>query len=406
MVNRGFFFILGFHSQKDQFIIGIRKYGEVLEMGTFHKGINNQEKKLLIQTITSNQIQNKEGTIYIDPGICVELSFRVIENGKLRDAVFNTFKFDIDWEQCTWERLILHNTSVNQEVAFTNLDKVIWENPLIRKDGLLSYLSEVSSHMLPFLKERALTVIRYPNGIKGESFFQKNCPEYAPSFIQTTEKEGTDFVVCDDLSTLLWLGNQLAIEFHVPFQTIHEECPFEIVFDLDPPSRASFSLAVKAALELHRIFAGFDIVSFPKLSGSKGIQIHIPIADRRFTYSETRLFTAFIANYLVDQFPDDFTIERFKKNRGNKLYIDYVQHAEGKTLICPYSTRGKEDATVATPLFWDEVNEKLKLETFNIPFVLDRLTKIRCPMEGFFEQNNDSLTKIISMLKEKSNEYS
>ena len=402
MVNRGFFFILGFNSQKEEFLIGIRKYGEILEMGTFHKGIKDQEKKLLIQTITSNQIQSRNGTLYINPGICVDLSFRTIVNGKLRGANFNTFKFDIDWEQCTWEKLILDNTSVSQEVAFTNLDKVIWQNPLIRKDGLLSYLSEVSSHMLPFLKERALTVIRYPNGIKGESFFQKNCPEYAPSFIQTTEKDGTQFVVCNDLSTLLWLGNQVAIEFHVPFQMIHEDRPLEIVFDLDPPSRASFSLAVKAALELKRIFAGFDIVSFPKLSGSKGIQIHIPIADQRFTYSETRLFTSFIANYLIDQFPDDFTIERLKKNRGNKLYIDYVQHAEGKTLICPYSTRGKEDATVAAPLFWDEVNEKLKLETFNIPFVLDRLTRIKCPMEGFFEQNNDSLTRIIAMLKEKS----
>jgi len=318
----------------------------------------------------------------------------------LRDAVFNTFKFDIEWEQCTWERLILNNMAVDQEVAFTNLDKVIWEKPLIRKEGLLAYLSEVASFMLPFLKERALTVIRYPNGIKGESFFQKNCPEYAPIFIQRAEKEGTDFVVCDNLSTLLWLGNQLAIEYHVPFQAIHEDRPLEIVFDLDPPNRASFSLAVKAAVELKRIFEGFDIVSFPKLSGSKGIQIHIPIADRRFTYSETRLFTSFIADYLIDQFPDDFTIERFKKNRGKRLYIDYVQHAEGKTLICPYSTRGKEDATVAAPLFWDEVNEKLKLETFNIPFVLDRLTKIKCPMEGFFEQDNDSLTKVISMLKE------
>ena len=402
MVNRGLFFILGLNSQKEEFVVGVRKYDQVLEMGTFHKGINDQEKKLLIQTITSNQIDSKDGILSINPGICVDLSFKAIETGQLRDAIFNSFKFDIDWEQCTWERLMLDNTPVSQEVVFTNLDKVIWPNPLIRKDGLLSYLSEVSSHMLPFLKERALTVIRYPNGIKGESFFQKNCPEYAPSFIQTIEKDGTDFVVCNDLSTLLWLGNQVAIEFHVPFQTIHEDRPLEIVFDLDPPSRASFSLAVKAALELNRIFQGFNIVSFPKLSGSKGIQIHIPISDQRFTYSETRLFTSFIANYLVDQFPDDFTIERFKKNRGDRLYIDYVQHAEGKTLICPYSTRGKEDATVAAPLFWDEVNEKLKLETFNIPFVLERLTRIKCPMKGFFEQNNDSLTEIIAMLKEKS----
>jgi len=372
-------------------------------MGTFSKGMKKEEKKLLIQTILNNQRQNEDGMIYIDPGICVEVSFRTIENGQLIDASFSTFKFDMVWEQCTWESLILNNTSVSQDVTFTNLDKVIWENLLIRKEGLLSYLCEISSYILPFLRERILTTIRYPNGIKGESFFQKNCPDYAPSFIQTIEKEGTHFIVCDDISTLLWLGNQLAVEFHIPFQTIHEESPLEIVFDLDPPSRAHFSLAIKAAVEMKRIFDGLGIVSFPKLSGSKGIQIHIPISNLPLSYSDTRIFTSFISNYLIEQFPDDFTIERFKKNRGGRLYIDYVQHAEGKTLICPYSTRGKEDATVAAPLYWDEVNDNLKIETFNIPFVLNRMEKIKCPMENYFEHNNSSLMDIIFTLKEKNN---
>lgn len=371
-------------------------------MGTFSKGLKKEEKQLLIQTILNNQKQNEDGMIYIDPGICVEVSFRAIENGQLIDASFSTFKFDMVWDQCTWESLILNNTSVSQDVTFTSLDKVIWENPLIHKEGLLSYLCEISSYMLPFLRERILTTIRYPNGIKGESFFQKNCPDYAPSFIQTIEKEGTHFIVCNDISTLLWLGNQLAIEFHIPFQTIYEDRPLEIVFDLDPPSRAHFSLAIKAAVEMQRIFDGLGIVSFPKLSGSKGIQIHIPISHLPLSYNDTRIFTSFISYYLIEQFPDDFTIERFKKNRGGRLYIDYVQHAEGKTLICPYSTRGKEDATVAAPLYWDEVNDNLKIETFNIPFVLNRMEKIKCPMENYFEHKNSSLMDIVFMLKEKN----
>lgn len=381
-------------------MIGIKRFNKIVELGTFSQGLNEQEKNMLIQTILSNQKRNVDGMVYIDPGICIELSFQTIGNNQLCGAIFESFQFDIEWEQCTWERFVLNYTSVKDEVKYTNLDKVVWENPLILKEGFISYLSEVSSFMLPFLKQRILTTIRYPNGILGESFFQKNCPDYAPSFIQKKEKDGNHFVVCNDLSTLLWLGNQLAIEFHVPFQTIKTDQPIEIVFDLDPPSRDSFHLAVKAALEMRKIFDSFNLVSYPKLSGSKGIQIHIPIANGRFTYPETRLFTSFIANYLVEQFPANFTIERLKKNRGGKLYIDFIQHAEGKTIICPYSTRGKADATVATPLLWDEVNENLKLEQFNIPFVLNRLSNMNCPMSDFFEQENPSLLSIISKLKE------
>ena len=403
-MKSGSFFILGYRQKTGEFIIGINKYNEVIEIGSFREGIAENEKTLLIRTITNNKIKKTAGTIYTNPGICAEINFQTIDNGKLQNAEFIRFNFDIDWHQCTWQQLIIRNTSVKAELKFTNLDKVIWEDPLIHKDGLLSYLAEISPYMLPFLQNRILTVIRYPDGINGESFFQKNCPDYAPSFVSTIEKEGTDFVICKDVSTLLWLGNQLAVEYHIPFQAIHEQQPLEIVFDLDPPSRDSFHLAIKAAMELKKIFDGFNIISFPKLSGSKGIQIHIPIADRRFTYDETRLFTAFIAQYLVQKFPDDFTIERLKKNRGNRLYIDYVQHAEGKTIICPYSTRGKTDATVAAPLYWEEVNENLDLTDYTIPSVLERMEKITCPMDGFFEHTNDSLTKIIEKLHKNSSE--
>lgn len=220
-----------------------------MEIGSFHKGMKDSEKELLVQTILRNVIRNEEGKEYINPGICVELSFRALEDDCLSDVVFQDFKLNLEWKQCTWQQLILRNTIVDQELAFTNLDKVIWENPLIK--------------------------------------------------------------------------------FHIPFQSIRESNPLEIVFDLDPPSRAEFSLAIKAALEMKKIFDGFDIVSFPKVSGSKGIQIHIPVADRRFTYDEARLFTAFVARYLVEQFPADFTIERMKRNLANRLYIDYVQFGEG-----------------------------------------------------------------------------
>src|SRR5690606_19842456 len=114
---------------------------------------------------------------------------------------------------------------------------------------------------------------------------------------------------------------------------------------------------IEGALRLKEIFDSLELISFVKTSGNKGLQVYVPIRDQ-FSYEDTRLFTTFIANYLVTKEPNLFTIERLKKKRGERLYIDYVQHEEGKTIIAPYSPRGHKKATVATPLFWDEVNEK------------------------------------------------
>ncbi|MDN3955564.1 non-homologous end-joining DNA ligase [Sporolactobacillus laevolacticus] len=289
--------------------------------------------------------------------------------------------------------------TIDKRLQITHPDKPIWINPPINKEQLIDYLKLVAPFMLPFLSGRALTIIRFPHGVPGESFFQKNCPDYAPEYIHTVEEDNTRYIVCDDLRTLLWLGNQLAIEYHVPFGKIRSDQPVEIVFDLDPPDRSAFALAIKAAREIKAVFDRLSIVSFPKLSGSRGIQIHIPITKLGLSYADTRLFTSSIARLLVQQFPDAFTIERLKKNRGGRLYVDYVQHAEGKTLICPYSPRGKEGATVAVPLFWHEVNDLLRIEDFTIPTVLERLSQGVDPMHDYFEQENGALIPIINQLK-------
>ncbi|WP_066297899.1 DNA ligase D [Bacillus sp. FJAT-29937] len=398
---KGVFFILGLNIQNENFLVGIKRENDIVQIGSFTEGLKQNEKQSLIQAIMSNQKKMKENTVFVKPGICIELSFQSINNDQLINPYFKSFQLELTWEQCTWDRLVLDNAFVQYEVKITHPDKIIWEKPFISKERFVAYLIQISPFILPFLEKRILTTIRYPHGIPGESFYQKNCPDYAPSFIRTKEKDGINYIVCNDLSTLLWLGNQLAIEYHVPFQTIETDRPLEIVFDLDPPNSSSFSQAIKAAKEMKKIFDNFDIISYPKLSGSKGLQIHIPINRGSLSYDDTRIFTSFIANYLVEKFPNDFTIERMKKNRGGRLYIDYIQHAEGKTIICPYSTRGKEQATVAAPLYWEEVNEKLKVEKYNVPFVLDRLSNKNCPMSDFFAQENTSLLNIISTLKKK-----
>lgn len=275
-----------------------------------------------------------------------------------------------------------------QEVEITSPEKPLWPSLGITKIKYLHYLIKISPFLLPFLRDRLLTVIRYPHGVLGESFYQKNCPDYAPNYIKTYNRQNINYIVCSDLPTLIWLGNQVAIDLHTPFNPIHSTKPSEIVFDLDPPSRNEFNLALEAALILKEIFTKFKLISFVKTSGNKGLQIYIPLPDNTFTYDETRIFTEFTANYLVQKEPKWFTLERLKKNRGKRLYIDYLQHAEGKTIIAPYSLRGNEDALVATPLLWKEVTQSLSPEKFPMEHVIERLAKGRCPFKDFEKSKN------------------
>jgi DNA ligase D len=271
-----------------------------------------------------------------------------------------------------------------QQVTLTNIEKIIWPEKALSKYDYLKFLTVVAPHMLPFLEDRLLTVIRFPNGVNQESFYQKNCPDYAPDYVETKEADGIDYIVCSSLPILYWLGNQAAIEFHIPFQTVQSKNPSEIVFDLDPPSQNEFHLAIEAALILKEVFNNLKLHSFIKTSGNKGLQIYLPL-DETYSYADTRIFTSFIASFLETKYPKSFTTERLKKNRNNRLYIDFIQHAEGKTIIAPYSLRGNKDALMATPLHWSEVTEKLHPTQFPMEEGMKRITKGILPFADFFE---------------------
>ncbi|WP_096189670.1 DNA ligase D [Evansella halocellulosilytica] len=394
----GFFFLTGFHRTKEQFYVGLILNGEVVEAGFFTEGLSKEEKTALMNTIM-NKVTNdgKKQKISLKPTICVELSFDGFSRNKLLNPAFLSFQLQVDWQQCTWGNLIIRNSSAH--VQITSPDKQLWDAPSITKDQYIAYLTEAAPRMLPFLQDRPVTLKRAPEGISSEQFYQKNCPEYAPDFIKTYEAEDNHYIVCDQLSTLLWLGNQAAIEYHIPFNTTESNNPREIVFDLDPPDGDHFPMAIKAAKEMKERLDMFDIESFPKLSGNKGLQIHIPFADRTLTYEDTRIFTSFMAHYLVEKHSDDFTIERMKKKRGKKLYIDFVQHWRGKTIICPYSTRVNPDATVAVPLRWQEVNDKLTPKNYTIFSMLERIQNRQCPMNNYFQVENEQIPKVINKLK-------
>lgn len=287
-----------------------------------------------------------------------------------------------------------------ETVTITSIDKLVWPQKSITKYDYLKYLTIIGPCILPFLKDRLLTVIRFPNGAEKESFYQKNCPNYAPSFVETKRVDDNEQIICSKLATYLWLGNQLAIEFHIPFQTITSPYPREIVLDLDPPSQAEFRLAIEAALILKEIFDKFALTAFIKTSGNKGLQIYLPLYTR-FSYAETRIFTSFIASFLETKYPNWFTTERLKKNRHNRLYIDFLQHGEGKTIIAPYSLRGNKQALMATPLHWDEVTENLDPRNFPIEEGINRIQTGILPFNNYFKvRNGHPLKKVLENINE------
>ncbi|MFY0546113.1 non-homologous end-joining DNA ligase [Brevibacillus sp. H7] len=241
----------------------------------------------------------------------------------------------------------------DKELIISNPQKPLWPEAGVTKLHYIHYLIEVSAYLLPYMKDRLLTVIRYPHGIHEKHFYQKNLPDYAPGWIATKHWEGTLYPLCNDLPTLIWMANQAALELHVSFHLGHDETPTDLVFDLDP-STPSFEPVREAALHLKEVLDQLQLPAYVKTSGASGLQVYIPI-ERRYSFAETRQVSQFIATYLVEKYPNLLTIERLVKNRGTKLYIDYLQHWRGKTLAAAYSARARPEATVSTPLKWDEV---------------------------------------------------
>ncbi|AMO85473.1 DNA ligase D [Solibacillus isronensis] len=357
----------------------------LMEVVSFKHGLSEEESKTLIAFFKSKGTVKEKSIFEIPPSICVTVACIDFDGSKLREPRFHSFQHYLDVSECNWQQMQRQLNPIPESVIVTHPDKPVFPASHITKDDYLYYLQKVAPMMMPFLQDRLLTVIRYPHGVPGESFYQKNYIENLPEFITTPLVDDTHFILCNNLESLLWLGNQLALEFHIPFQPVSSEQPTEIVFDLDPPSVHEFGLAVDAAVKFKTIMDYFKLTSFIKTSGGKGMQIYIPLPLHTFSYEDTGVFTEFICRFLVQQFPDSFTIERMKKNRGKRLYLDYVQHREGKTIVAPYSPRGNNKGLIATPLLWEEVNEKLTPDLFTIPNIIKRLERMADPFKNFRE---------------------
>ncbi len=288
------------------------------------------------------------------------------------------------------------------DVRITHPEKILWPNLNIRKIDYLMILVELSSFILPHAKDRLLTTIRYPDGIHGKSFYQKNIPAYAPEWIDKVIWRGTEYILLNKRATLIWLGNQAALEFHTSFNDYQAGMyPSAIVFDLDPSSEQSFDDVIEAALLIHETLEALHIKSWIKTSGATGLQIYIPIGNR-YDYPTARKINLFFAQYFNQKYPNKMTIERMVSKRGNKIYFDYLQMWHGKTITMVYSPRATKVGSISMPVEWDELRKGLKPENFHLLNVQTRLKKKQDLFAPLLDSNNEqNLDEIIHFIKGK-----
>lgn len=391
-------FLTRYNPQNDFFTVSVYDGESIQDIGQCKHGLDAVSFAAVKQLFMTKGTK-RNGLLTLPPAICALVHTLDLYKGTFREPKFARLALDTSPSTCTIEQLRLDMAMIPERVNVSNTEKLFWPQTELTKGDLLIYIREMAPYMLPFLKERALTLIRCPDGVEAESFFQKHLPDYAPNFIEGIKQGDNRSMICNDLDSLIWFANHDAVEYHVPFQKVDSNKPMEIAFDLDPPNRERFDLAIQASLLIKQMLDELDLVSFVKTSGNKGLQVHIPIPEHSMTYGETGIFTASVARTIEAAYPDLFTTERLKKKRGGRLYIDYVQHGMNKTLVAPYSPRKTDEATVATPLFWNEVSEGLDPRLFTIENVIERVQDVGCPFAAYVEAKQEQrLAKLFDLL--------
>jgi len=284
-----------------------------------------------------------------------------------------------------------------ETLTITNPDKPLWPEAGITKGMYLQKLIELSPYLLKYCRNRLLTTIRYPHGAGDTFFYQKNAPQPLPDFVRTAISGGIRYVNLDSIPALLWLGNLACLEFHVSLHHIGSEEPAEWILDLDP-TRPEEPRIMEAAALIGGILRGMQIESVPKTSGATGIQIYVPIQPG-YTFEQLRLIGRFVGMYAVEKYPQLFTVERLTKDRGDRIYVDYLQHWPGKTLSAPYTPRARAQATVSTPLAWSEVERGCDIRDFNLHTIGERLNRLGDLLEQTPKQNLDAVIKHLQRKK-------
>lgn len=331
---------------------------------------------------------------WVDPEIVCEVRFKELtDEGYLRQPAFLRFRDDKRPAECVRQLPVIEASAAplvppppapsrENVVKLSNRDKVFWPDDGYTKGDLIDYYQAIAPWLMPYLERRPVVLTRYPDGIHGKSFFQKDAPDYAPEWVRTERmwseyaRRDIDYFVVDSIEALTYLANMAAIPLHIwasrlPQITHPDWCSL----DLDP-KEAPFAHVVEVAQAARDLCQRIKLPAFIKTTGSSGLHVMIPLA-RQFTHDQARSLAEVLAQALVKQVPKIATTTRAVDKRGGKVYLDYLQNGHGKLLVAPFSVRPIAGAPVSMPLSWSEVNDKLRIRAFTIKNAVTRLEQLK-----------------------------
>ena len=367
----------------------------------------------MIGGVITDAIPEIKTTTWVEPLHVCEVRFREwTPDGLLRHAAYMRSRPDKRPQDCVRrgtetyaeepapavavaEPPPVEKAPVKKTFNFSNLKKVYWPAEKYTKGDMIEYYRAVSRWLLPYLRNRPVVMTRYPDGIDGKSFYQKDAPEFAPDWIRTVSIWSEDtqreirYFVCDDEESLLYIANLGTIPLHIWASRVGslEQCDW-CVLDLDP-KEAPFSDVIRCAQALHQLCQSVALPHYVKTTGKTGLHILIPLA-RQFTYAQSRTLGELLARVVLADLKDIATITRHVTKRGDKVYIDYLQNRHGQTIVAPFSVRPLPGATVSMPLLWEEVNDSLDPKAFTIKTAIERMERLTSdPNVPVLEQKPD-----------------
>jgi bifunctional non-homologous end joining protein LigD len=294
---------------------------------------------------------------------------------------------------------------VEKKIAFSNLKKIYWPAEKYTKGEMIEYYRAISKWLLPYLDNRPVVLTRFPDGIDGKSFYQKDAPDFVPEWMQTIPIWSEDtqrdikYFVCDCEEALLYLANMGTIPLHIWASRVGSlELADWCVIDLDP-KEAPFSDVIKSAKVLHRICESVGLPNYVKTTGKTGLHIMLPLG-RQCTYEQSRMLGELLARLVLIECKDFATITRHVTKRGDKVYLDYLQNRHGQTIVAPFSVRPLPGATVSMPLVWEEVDDGLDPKNFTIKNAMDRMESVGTdPVAAVLDEKPD-LAAVLERLAE------
>ncbi len=363
---------------------------------------------------------------WVEPSVVCEVRYKEwTRDGMLRHPVFLRIRDDMPATECTHpeEPEEIQPPAVEQEprssprtkptaraLSLTNLEKVFWPDEGTTKGDLIDYYRTVSPWLLPYLKDRPVVLTRYPDGIAGKSFFQKDAPGFTPDWVRTERTWSEDakreihYFVCDDLDSLLYVANLGTIPLHLWGSRVASlPEPDWCILDLDP-KEAPFEHVIAVARAIRALCEEIGIESFVKTSGSTGLHVLLPL-HAQCTYEQARSLGQVLARIVARELPEIATVTRSPAARGGRVYIDYVQNGHGRLLVAPFSVRPLPGAPVSTPLRWSEVKPGLDIRTFTIKTVPARMRKRKeDPLRRVLEGKPD-LVQVLERLARRLDEH-